>query len=114
MFTSFVSHMTNAVTRLQQLNTDMDKQRRDLRNYVQYHQVSFGLGKRIEAYVQSANKKLKLMHLLESDVKVLRMLPENLLYKLREEVFTPTLCAHPFFQKLQGTEKSAFISICNS
>lgn len=113
MFTTFVSHMTNGVKTLQELNADIDKQRTDLRHYFSQHHVSYNLGKTIAGFVHTESKRIRSKRLLESDIKAFRILPDNLINRLRAEVYSPVLSVHPFFSQVQEAEPGAFRSICN-
>jgi len=113
MFTSFVSHMTNAVKRLQEISDSAGKQRRDLSHYISYHRIPYTLGKTITDFVKTESRRMRSKRLLEADISAFRVLPENLLNKMHQEVYSPVLCNHPFFRKVQEAEPAAFVSICN-
>lgn len=112
MFSSFVSHMTNAVKNFQELTAKTEKQRSDLRRYISDHKVSFNLSNAITGFVKTSANRKGGKRLLSSEIPAFRILPDNLLNRLHVEVHAPIISNHPFFRKIKDAEKACFLSIC--
>lgn len=96
-FSSFVSSITNAMTRLRNLNSERMDQQSVLRQYLVQNQISSDLTTQIYGFLEKSaeHKTVKRVH--QGDVSLLQRLPKNLQDLLQSEVFAPILVVHPFF-----------------
>jgi len=95
-FSSFVSSITNAMTRLRNLNSERMEQHSVLRAYLVQNSISADLTTQIYGFLEkSVENKSKRVH--TSDVIILRRLPKSLQDSLQSEVYSPILTVHPFF-----------------
>ncbi|CAE8720283.1 unnamed protein product [Polarella glacialis] len=95
IFSSFISTITNAMTQLRNLNSERNADLVKLRCFFSDHKVSASLVARISSCIHQSNK-LTDSRVHSEDVSILELLPVSLKCDLAEEVFAPTLCAHPF------------------
>ncbi|CAE8657697.1 unnamed protein product [Polarella glacialis] len=95
IFSSFISTITNAMTQLRNLNSERNAELVKLRCFFSDHKVSASLVARISSCIHQSNK-LTGSRVHSEDVSILELLPVSLKCDLAEEVFAPTLCAHPF------------------
>ncbi|CAE8613582.1 unnamed protein product [Polarella glacialis] len=95
IFSSFISTITNAMTQLRNLNSERNAELVKLRCFFSDHKVSASLVARISSCIHQSNK-LTGSRVNSEDVSILELLPVSLKCDLAEEVFAPTLCAHPF------------------
>ncbi|CAE8682891.1 unnamed protein product [Polarella glacialis] len=95
IFSSFISTITNAMTQLKNLNSERNAELFKLRCFFSDHKVSASLVARISSCIHQSNK-LTGSRVHSEDVSILELLPVSLKCDLAEEVFAPTLCAHPF------------------
>ncbi|CAE8699476.1 unnamed protein product [Polarella glacialis] len=95
IFSSFISTITNAMTQLRNLNSERNAELVKLRRFFSDHKVSASLVARISSCIHQSNK-LTGSRVHSEDVSILELLPVSLKCDLAEEVFAPTLCAHPF------------------
>ncbi|CAE8632466.1 unnamed protein product [Polarella glacialis] len=95
IFSSFISTITNAMTQLRNLNSERNAELVKLRCFFSDHKVSASLVARISSCIHQTNK-LTGSRVHSEDVSILELLPVSLKCDLAEEVFAPTLCAHPF------------------
>jgi len=98
-FSSFVSSLTNAMTRLRHLSSESQAQMSQLRRYLKENRVSNGLVVRVMAWFQSSTQTVK-ARLKASEVKVMTQLPNSLRHELQDQVYLPVLCKHPLFGQL--------------
>ncbi|CAE8682109.1 unnamed protein product [Polarella glacialis] len=95
IFSSFISTITNAMTQLRNLNSERNAELVKLRCFFSDHKVSASLVARISSCIHQSNK-LTGSRVHSEGVSILELLPVSLKCDLAEEVFAPTLCAHPF------------------
>ncbi|CAE8609491.1 unnamed protein product [Polarella glacialis] len=95
IFSSFISTITNAMTQLRNLNSESNVELVKLRCFFSDHEVSASLVARISSCIHQSSK-LTGSRVHSEDVSILELLPVSLKCDLAEEVFAPTLCAHPF------------------
>ncbi|CAE8651306.1 unnamed protein product, partial [Polarella glacialis] len=95
IFSSFISTITNAMTQLRNLNSERNAELVKLRCFFSDHKVSASLVARISSCIHQSNE-LTASRVHSEDVGILKFLPASLKCDLAEEVFAPTLCAHPF------------------
>lgn len=112
MFSSFVSSMTSAMNLLNKLTFEQRQKGAALRQYIADNRVSLELLFCIQNYQRSA-KALDRRRLHESDVAAFKNLPEDLLQRLHDEVYTPVISMHPLFGHLSQTEEMVLSNICH-
>eukprot|EP00440_Ansanella_granifera_P019488 gb/GFBE01021168.1/.p1 GENE.gb/GFBE01021168.1/~~gb/GFBE01021168.1/.p1 ORF type:complete len:1046 (+),score=220.20 gb/GFBE01021168.1/:1-3138(+) len=112
LFSSFVSNMTSAMNHLNKLTSEQRQRSASLRQYIADNRVSLALLSCILSYQRSTRAQEK-KRLHEKDVAIFKMLPEDLLQKLHEEVYAPVISQHPLFAHLAETEESTISSICH-
>lgn len=112
MFSSFVSSMTSAMNLLNKLTFEQRQKGAALRQYIADNRVSLELLFCIQNYQRSA-KALERRRLHESDVAAFKNLPEDLLQRLHDEVYTPVISMHPLFGHLSQTEEPVLSNICH-
>ncbi|CAE8588725.1 unnamed protein product [Polarella glacialis] len=95
IFSSFISTITNAMTQLRNLNSERNAELVKLRRFFSEHKVSASLVTRISSCIHQSTK-LTSSRVHSEDVSILELLPVSLKCDLAEEVFAPTLRAHPF------------------
>ncbi|CAE8681892.1 unnamed protein product [Polarella glacialis] len=94
IFSSFISTITNAMTQLRNLNSERHEELVKLRRFFSENRVSAPLVARISSCIhQSATLTSSRVH--GEDISILELLPASLKCDLAEEVYAPTLCAHP-------------------
>ncbi|CAE8735659.1 unnamed protein product, partial [Polarella glacialis] len=95
IFSSFVSTITNAMNQLGNLGNERNAQLVKLRRFFSEQKVSASLVARISSCIhQSATLTSVRVH--SEDIRILELLPVSLKCDLAQEIFAPTLCAHPF------------------
>jgi len=100
-FSSFVSSITNAMTRLRNLDAERFKETSVLRKYLQENHISMSLSSRIWGFLDSEGKKNQQKRTHEKDIILLLQLPWRLKDELLEQVYCPVVTAHPFFVQMQ-------------
>ncbi|CAE8582909.1 unnamed protein product [Polarella glacialis] len=95
IFSSFISTITNAMTQLRNLNSERNAELVKLRRFFSERKVSASLVARISSCIHQSTK-LTSSRVHSEDVSILEFLPVSLKCDLAEEVFAPTLGAHPF------------------
>lgn len=112
LFSSFVSSITAAMTRLHALNSEKERQKERVRRYITENRVSLDLGNCIYSFIRrSHDSQQKRVHM--DDVGVFKYMPESLRVRLRYEVFTQVVKPHPFFHCLGYIDEDALISVCH-
>ncbi|CAE8582907.1 unnamed protein product [Polarella glacialis] len=96
IFSSFISTITNAMNQLKNLNSERNAELVKLRRFFSERRVSASLVARISSCIHQSTK-LTSSRVHSEDISILELLPVSLKCDLAEEVFAPTLCAHPFF-----------------
>merc|ERR1719379_3210760 len=99
IFSSFISSVTNAMTRLREINQDWESQMESVQKFMTAKRITLGLGNRIHSFL-SHHRGLNLKPLTENDLEVFKCLPTNLHVHLRREIYEPVLLLHPFFSAL--------------
>jgi len=112
MFSSFVSNMTSAMSQFQQLTAEHARQQQNLRRYVAENRVSLELLTTIQFYIRN-RKRSEAKRLHEKDVVCLKNLPQDILARLHEEIFAPTITGHAMFKRLRAVEEVHFRNICH-
>jgi len=97
-FSSFVSSITNAMTRLRNLNSERADRHQKLRQYLSENQVSTEVMARIWSCLNQLLRSSK-TRLHQKDVRYVAMLPRSLQADLLEEVYSPVVLRHPLFLK---------------
>lgn len=112
-FSSFLSSITSAMTRLRQLNALTTQQFSLLRRFLKQCQVSPELSSRIKRFLEHRVKAQK-SRIQEQDVQILVLLSTPLFQELREQRYKPIVCKHPFFDRYCSIEAYAMRQACNS
>eukprot|EP00747_Dinoflagellata_sp_TGD_P051926 gnl/TRDRNA2_/TRDRNA2_147621_c0_seq1.p1 gnl/TRDRNA2_/TRDRNA2_147621_c0~~gnl/TRDRNA2_/TRDRNA2_147621_c0_seq1.p1 ORF type:complete len:830 (+),score=140.89 gnl/TRDRNA2_/TRDRNA2_147621_c0_seq1:119-2491(+) len=97
-FSSFVSSITNAMTRLRMVNKERHDQLILLRRYLAENHVTGSMMVRLWGTLNGTMSKSK-RRLHEKDIRILQLLPWGLKSELHEEVYAPILALHPFFDR---------------
>eukprot|EP00747_Dinoflagellata_sp_TGD_P101083 gnl/TRDRNA2_/TRDRNA2_168235_c4_seq4.p1 gnl/TRDRNA2_/TRDRNA2_168235_c4~~gnl/TRDRNA2_/TRDRNA2_168235_c4_seq4.p1 ORF type:complete len:376 (+),score=31.41 gnl/TRDRNA2_/TRDRNA2_168235_c4_seq4:45-1172(+) len=112
MFSSFISSITQAMTNLRNLNAERARQSEYIRRYITANRVSLELGNRIYSFLRKQGYMHK-KRLHESDVAVIKSLPQSLLVDLRAEVYLPHLLPHPLFHHYSSCDSIGLVNICH-
>ncbi|CAE8620527.1 unnamed protein product [Polarella glacialis] len=94
IFSSFISTITNAMNQLRNLNSERNAELVKLRRFFSEKRVSASLVARISSCIHQSTK-LTSSRVHGEDISILELLPASLKCDLAEEVYAPTLCAHP-------------------
>ncbi|CAE8660809.1 unnamed protein product [Polarella glacialis] len=95
IFSSFVSTITNAMNQLGNLGNERNAQLVKLRRFFSEQKVSASLVARISSCIHQSTT-LTSVRVHSEDIRILELLPVSLKCDLAQEIFAPTLCAHPF------------------
>ncbi|CAE8629594.1 unnamed protein product [Polarella glacialis] len=94
IFSSFISTITNAMNQLRNLNSERNAELVKLRRFFSENKVSASIVARISSCIHQSTK-LTSSRVHSEDISILELLPVSLKCDLAEEVYAPTLCAHP-------------------
>ncbi|CAE8727763.1 unnamed protein product [Polarella glacialis] len=94
IFSSFISTITYAMNQLRNLNSERNAELVKLRRFFSENRVSASLVSRISSCIHQSTK-LTSSRVHGEDISILELLPASLKCDLAEEVYAPTLCAHP-------------------
>ncbi|CAE8610278.1 unnamed protein product [Polarella glacialis] len=94
IFSSFISTITNAMNQLRNLNSERNAELIKLRRFFSENKISTPLVARISSCIHQSTK-LTSSRVHSEDISILELLPVSLKCDLAEEVYAPTLCAHP-------------------
>jgi len=97
-FSSFVSSITNAMTRLRNMNSEYAKQLLTFQRFLRQSKITTPLAVRMRRHLEHRLFRQKKI-LEEKDVEVLKLLSEPLLMELHVEIYKPCLVLHPFLQR---------------
>jgi len=111
-FSSFVSSITGAMTRLRQLQQSAVTQQAVLRRFFLQNKISADLGQGIFDYLSTHGRQDK-KRLREEEVTALKLLPQNLLAKVHEEVYVPWLLRMPIFELYANVFSHGVQGICH-
>mmetsp|Transcript_78874 Transcript_78874/g.189323 ORF Transcript_78874/g.189323 Transcript_78874/m.189323 type:complete len:811 (+) Transcript_78874:26-2458(+) len=111
-FSSFVSNITSSMTQLRNLNSEKQKQQASLRQYFSQNEVPPEVSKCIYDWISSHRKNHR-VRVHEEDVEPLAEVPERLKFKLREAVYRPVLCRHPFFLEFCEADGRTLDRLCH-
>jgi len=95
-FSSFISSITQAMTRLRSLNREWNDQQAALRRYMCENQITTELMGRIWGCLDQIMSRSK-HRTHEKDVQILALLPWTLRVDLQAEVYDPIMDVHPCF-----------------
>eukprot|EP00928_Gymnodinium_smaydae_P035750 TRINITY_DN25101_c0_g1_i1.p1 TRINITY_DN25101_c0_g1~~TRINITY_DN25101_c0_g1_i1.p1 ORF type:complete len:720 (-),score=152.66 TRINITY_DN25101_c0_g1_i1:76-2235(-) len=111
-FSSFVSSITNAMTRLRNMNSEYAKQFLIFQRYLRARGISTVLAVRMRRHLEH---RLLRGHKMveEKDVEVLALLSQPLLMELHFEVYARTLSCHPFFDYYIPNNAVAARKLCH-
>lgn len=111
-FSSFVSNITTSMTQLRNLNSEKHKLQSALRTYFSQNEVPPEVSKCIYDWIHS-HRKMHRVRVHEQDIELLAEMPERLRFKLREAVYRPVLCRHPFLQEWCEVDQRGFDRLCH-
>lgn len=111
-FSTFISSITEAMTRLRKSNGRKAAQELVLRQYLGENQVSMQLAMRIWRYLEHGAKARRLRKMWR-DVELFREIPDSLQMDLHHEVYMPILTGHPFFNLYNEQSPVAMRAICH-
>lgn len=111
-FSSFLSSITAAMTRLRSLNQATNQQFSMLRRFLQDRQIPGELATRIKRYLEHRIKAQK-SRTQEKDVGILVLLSKPLYEELVEQTHKPFLCKHPFFDRYCIVAPHAMRHVCH-
>jgi len=114
MFSSFLSSITQHMTRLRELNKDWNRQQECTRKFIADKRISLDLGNRIYSFLRK-HQTVSKRHIKEGDVPIFAEMPETLLVELHSEVYMPTLMMHPFFHLYVQTQndEDSIVHLCH-
>jgi len=107
-FSSFVSNITSSMTQLRNLNSEKHKLQSSLRTYFSQNEVPPEVSKAIYDWIGS-HRKMHRLRVHEQDIDLLAEMPERLRSKLREAVYGPVMCRHPFLQEFSEVIRHGFV-----
>lgn len=110
-FSSFLSGITSAMTRLRTINSHSFAQTLLLNKFLRQNQISRDLASRVTRYVQLFQSHYQAF-VDASKVEYLKLLSGPLKVELQWEVHGPVLKEHPFFHKASMTGQSAMHHLC--
>jgi hypothetical protein len=112
-FSYVVGSITGSLTQLRSMSEDTAKQFWDLRRFMKQNRVPLSLSSRIQRYLehvwQSRTEKLD-----KKDVKIFKLLSEQLESELKCQLFVPHLKVHPLFDQLHQESEVTMNRIANS
>lgn len=111
VFSSFVSSITSAMTRLRNLKATEVTQHFLLRKFLRENHISRDLSTRVTRYIDLVVG----IHKRKTDrsrVELLRMLSQPLHLELQREIFEPILLLNPYFLTYSHTSPSAMSQLC--
>lgn len=111
-FSSFVSNITSSMTQLRNLNSEKHKLQSSLRTYFSQNEVPPEVSKAIYDWIGS-HRKMHRLRVHEQDIDLLAEMPERLRSKLREAVYGPVMCRHPFLQEFSEVDQKGFDRLCH-
>jgi len=102
IFSSFVSSITNAMTRLRNLNGDNLEKATVLRQYLKENRIPGEVCNRIFSWLQYTEDTSK-HRIHEPQVAILPTLPALLQTELQNSIYKPLLDKHPWFKRFADT-----------
>lgn len=112
MFSSFLGSVTSHITTARQVVFDRLRSDSLVRQFLLDNRVSLDLGNQITVFQKEHRRKKT--RVIETDVKMLKHLPESLLTELRYEIFSRKLQPHPFFSLVDRHDRSTIAEICHN
>lgn len=111
-FSSFVSSITTAMTKLRNMNGEYERLFGVLRLFMRRHKISTSLMVRMRRHLQYRMLRGQ-REIEEKDVQLLGLLSDPLRMELHCEMYSPLLCAHPFFHSVSSYSYSSMRQICH-
>eukprot|EP00929_Paragymnodinium_shiwhaense_P004413 TRINITY_DN10532_c0_g1_i2.p1 TRINITY_DN10532_c0_g1~~TRINITY_DN10532_c0_g1_i2.p1 ORF type:complete len:851 (-),score=145.04 TRINITY_DN10532_c0_g1_i2:46-2598(-) len=113
VFSSFVSSITSAMNRLNDLNKAAGKQRNDLRKFISDNRLSLELGNSIVAFARQRTMAGATRRVHQDQIDTFKVLPESLKHRLHWEVYAPITKVHPLFYHYVEFCEGFFLELCN-
>uniref|UniRef100_A0A7S2QCX8 Cyclic nucleotide-binding domain-containing protein n=1 Tax=Zooxanthella nutricula TaxID=1333877 RepID=A0A7S2QCX8_9DINO len=111
VFSSFVSSITSAMTRLRTLRAHEVAQAYLLKRYLRENNISADLSSRVTRYIDVVSEVHK-RRTDRSKVELLQMLSGPLNLELQREVYIPYISVHPYLNEYNVTSPSAMGHLC--
>jgi len=111
VFSSFVSSITSAMTRLRGLTASLTSQKFLLRKFLKENRIGTELSARITRYIDLA-VEVHQRRTTQEKVALLKLLSGPLTICLQREVHSPILVVHPLFQQYASNSRSAISQLC--
>mmetsp|Transcript_118757 Transcript_118757/g.378735 ORF Transcript_118757/g.378735 Transcript_118757/m.378735 type:complete len:482 (-) Transcript_118757:28-1473(-) len=102
VFSSFVSSITEYMSRIAQMQAENSKQDQEVRRFMEDHEISAMLTSQVDRYRRHSRTTKDADNLPRELIPGLQELPETLSVWLSEEVYQKTLTSHGFFANLQS------------
>jgi len=113
VFSSFISSITNAMTKLRVMNHKRTEEKEFIKRYFTDNRISLELGNRISGFLRhNIYKHKKSVH--ENDIAVFKILPETLRCQLHREVYEPVVLWHPYFFHFGENDGRGLSEICHT
>lgn len=109
-FSSFVSSITNAMTRLRNLNSESADKATQLRRYLKENRIPGAMCNRIWAWLQTVENTSR-CRIHAAQVAILHTLPIDILNELHRAIYSPFLAKHPWFSNFQGAHPDGMRSL---
>lgn len=100
IFSSVVASMTATLTQTLNSNAEHVHQSALLQRFIEKHRVSVDLSSRIWGYINRERQRVEGRPVLESQVPLLKVLPEFIKQDLHTEVYRNVMDTHPLFAEL--------------
>jgi len=111
VFSSLVSSITNAMTNLRNMQNNRLQSEALLRRYLLENEISSKVVMRVWRSV--SKKRWVTKRVCESEVALLRNLPEALVIEIHTQVYMPVLHIHPFFNRFSEDHYNVMLKICH-
>jgi hypothetical protein len=114
-FSTFISSITEAMTRLRKINDAQIRGEALLHRYLNEHHITRHLAARIIHLIKERNTHAGAEQLTkEEDVELFRTLPDSLKTDLRFEAYHSVLTSHPFFEYYENADTEAMRAVCRA
>jgi hypothetical protein len=112
VFSAFLSSMTASVNQLKSLNAARFEAKHDLVSFVKGKKIPSGLADRILSVLDMSSNKRKSV-LIESDIPVLKRLPESMRIRMHRECYLHLVQANAILDEFHHTDPRCFLHLCH-
>jgi hypothetical protein len=112
MFSSLISSITNAMTKLRERNAERAKQRELVSEFFHNQRISLSLGNHIYSFLAVQGYTVE-TRVVEHDIPLLGKLPERMRKRLHGEIHRPIVRMHPFFFTLDKIDVGTVLAVCH-